>query len=147
MTKDKVKHIETDFYRATIIEDPELVKKQDTKGGIKVPYEYKGKVHEIMFFPGMTIFDSAGDPILYYKISHKERLVLYLMTGHPDSQSAAITLSDGLAIFFGITGKKYQIKNVMDYFLKMLEDMESGKFTLDGKPAEFKSGPHPKIHE
>src|SRR3990167_6816625 len=79
------KHYENKFVKMTISDEDAEKLKKDAEGGIKIYTDFG----EFVFFPSKVITDPVGDPILYIKFKHKEKLVLYHYTQHPGSRKAA----------------------------------------------------------
>ena len=81
------KHYENKFVKMTTqISDVDAEKlEKEADEGIKIYTDYG----EFVFFPSSVITDSAGEPIIYIKFNHEEKLVTYHHTQHPESRKAA----------------------------------------------------------
>ena len=99
---EKVKMYKPEKQDSKLLTDPNFV---------QIPYP-----NGVMgFLPDMTWKDHAGDDVLYFKFKHKENLVLYLETGHPESRRA----SDGLKLSIQMAnfdaGKNYAVVDFKEY--------------------------------
>ncbi len=152
MTKDKNKpnkdfsHVETDKIRATFIDNPEkareLGKEFQSSTTIRVKLgEYLKtddpnlKDCEIALQDFIPVLDHAKDEVLYVKVKHEDKTVLYHLTPHPDSLNALREISlDAKKHGFVIVDSCVYINQAAD----MLKNKLSGKLKM-------KSGRHPKM--
>ena len=132
------RHYENDAVRMTSCS----AIKQLPKGGIKI----KTESGEFEFFPSKEIVDPVGDTILYVKFNHKERLVLYHTTNHPESRQALEKFKISIMMANMMSRGKlenYVVRDIMDYIKeieKIAEDFKGGKI-------KFKDGIHPEMKD
>ncbi len=134
MTKNKktqkkdFSHIETDKLRATFIENIETAEKLNKKLRsskdivIKVG-EYLNsndpalKDLEIVLQGFDTIFDHAGDEVMYLKVKPEDKSIIYHLTSHPDALKALQKISlEARKIGFTLIDSKTNIQEVVDMF-------------------------------
>ena len=134
------KHFENKAVRMTSVSDEDLDKlKKDTEAGINIYAEFG----EFTFFPSNVIEDHLGDPILYVKFNHKEKLVLYHTTQHPESRQALEKFKLSIMIASTISNENYVVRDIMDYIKeieKVAKDLKDGKVKL-------KDGIHPSMKD
>lgn len=135
------KHYENKFVKMTTQisdEDAEKLKK-DAEGGIKIHTDSG----EFVFFPSNVITDPVGDPILYIKFNHKEKLVLYHYTQHPESRKAVNDFKLVIMTTNKISGHNYTVRDIMDYIAeieKLAQKLKDGEIQL-------KDGIHPDMKD
>lgn len=138
------KHYENKFVKMTTQisdEDAEKLKK-DAEGGIKIYTDFG----EFVFFPSNVITDPVGDPILYIKFKHKEKLVLYHYTQHPESRKAVNDLKLSIMMANKISkmsGNDYVVRDITDYISeieKLAQKLQDGEIQLD-------DGVHPDMKD
>lgn len=135
------KHYENKFIKMTTEisdEDAEKLKK-DAEGGIKIHTDYG----EFVFFPSNVITDPVGEPILYIKFNHKEKLVLYHYTQHPESRKAVNDFKLTIMMTNKISGHNYAVRDIMDYIAeieKLAQKLKDGEIQL-------KDGIHPDMKD
>lgn len=130
------KHFENDAIRMTIADGNEELKK-DLDKGIKIKTEYG----EFIFMPTCMISDHAGDPIIYFKFNHREKLVLYHMTQHPDGMNAFTSLRNVVDIANRTIKEGYIVRDIMDY----IKETEKVVKKLKDGDIELKDDIHPDM--
>lgn len=135
------KHYENEFVKMTTeISDADEEKlKKEADGGIKICTDYG----EFVFFPSNVITDPVGDPILYIKFNHKEKLVLYHYTQHPESRKALNDFKMVITMANKINRDNYTIRDIMDY---ITEIEKLGQQLKDGE-IQLKDGIHPDMKD
>lgn len=152
MTKNKNKqsrdfsHVETDKIRATFIDNIEKANelqkdfKASTSIRVKLGEYFKTddpilKDCEIALQDFIPILDHAKDEVLYVKVKHEDKTVLYHLTPHPDSQNALQEISlEAKRRGFAMVDSKVHIQQAADMLKKKLAG------TL-----KMKKGRHPKM--
>jgi hypothetical protein len=137
---DEYKHYENKFIKMTTEiseEDAEKLKKEE--GGIKIYTDYG----EFVFFPSNVITDPVGDPILYIKFKHKEKLVLYHYTQHPESRKAVNDFKLSIMMTNKISGHDYVVRDIMDY----IAEIEKLTKKLQDGDIQLKDGIHPDMKD
>ncbi len=152
MTKNKKKqdknfsHVETDKIRATFIDNiekaKELGKGFESSTTIKIKLGgYLGtddpilKDCEIALQDFIPVLDHAKDEVLYVKVKHEDKTVLYHLTPHPDSQNALREISlDAKKHGFAMVDSRVHIQQAADMLKKKLAG------TL-----KMKKGRHPRM--
>lgn len=97
-------HVETDKLRMTFIENLEtaeqLKEKYRSPKDIVIKLgEYLNtddpviKDVEMVLQDFVPLLDHAGDEVMYYKVKHKDKTVLYHLTPHPDAHKALQEIS------------------------------------------------------
>ena len=139
-------HVETDKIRATFIDNPEkakeLQKDFQSSTSIRVKLgEYLNtddpilKDCEIALQDFVPVLNHAKDEVLYVKVKHEDKTVLYHLTSHPDTLKALSQISlEAKKKGFAMVDSKVHIQQAADMLKKKL----SG--TLKMKP-----GKHPKM--
>lgn len=134
------KHYENDFIKMTQISDKDAENlKKVAEGGIKIYTDFG----EFVFFPSKVITDPVGDPILYIKFNHKEKLVLYHYTQHPESRKAADDFKLTIMMANKMSGSFYAVRDIMDYITEIEKLTQK---LLDGD-AQLKDGIHPDMKD
>ena len=134
------KHYENNAIRMTSVSDEEADKiKKDAESGIKIKTEFG----EFIFFPSNEMLDPVGDHILYIKFNHKEKLVLYYMTQHPESRNALDMLKTSIMMTNMIRGENYVVRDIMDY----IEDIEKVAMELKDGKIKLRDGVHPDMKD
>ncbi len=133
------KHYENEKISMTVSDgDTEKIKK-DAENGVKIITDFG----EFVFFPSKIIVDPVGDPILYIKFNHKERLVLFHHTRHPESRMAASKFILAITMANKMTGANYVVRDIMEYIAeieKVTKKLKDGDITL-------KEGVHPDMKD
>ena len=135
------KYYENDAVRMTSCTSGDKIKKIP-KDGIKIKTEFG----EFEFFPSQEIVDPVGDPIIYIKFNHKEKLILYHTTNHPERRRALEKFKASVMMANTMSRGKlgnYIVRDIMDYveeIEKITEDFKSGKI-------KFKDGIHPEMKD
>jgi hypothetical protein len=139
-------HVETDYIRATFIDNiekaKELGKEFESSITIKIKLgEYLKtddpiiKDCEIALQDFIPILDHAKDEVLYIKIKPEDKTVLYHLTNHPDTLKALREISlDAKKHGFAIVDSRVHIQQAADMLKKKL----SGTLKM-------KKGRHPKM--
>jgi hypothetical protein len=139
-------HVETDYIRATFIDNiekaKELGKEFEALTTIKIKLgEYLKtddpiiKDCEIALQDFIPILDHAKDEVLYVKIKPEDKTVLYHLTQHPDTLKALREISlDAKKRGFAMIDSRVHIQQAADMLKKKL----SGTLKI-------KKGRHPKM--
>ncbi len=139
-------HVETDKIRATFIDNPDKAKElgkdfeSSTTIKIKLGEFLKDddpilKDVEIALQDFTAVLDHAKDEVLYVKVKHEDKTVLYHLTPHPDSQNALREISlDAKKHGFAMVDSRVHIHQAADMLKKKLAG------TL-----KMKKGRHPKM--
>jgi hypothetical protein len=139
-------HVETDKIRATFIDNiekaKELQKDFEASTSIRVKLGEYLKTNdpilkdcEIALQDFTPILDHAKDEVLYVKVKHEDKTVLYHLTPHPDSQNALREISlDAKKHGFVMVDSRVHIQQAADMLKKKL----SGTLKM-------KKGRHPNM--
>ncbi len=144
--KPVFKHTETDIQNITTVHIDKIegakgaleeLKKKYEKRGIPVKVmDDQGKEHEFVALDFKTLTDSAGDPVLHFKMKAKN-LILYLTTPHPDSLNCLQTLKNSARGFpFEIEIRDYLVD--MKDMLRNIQQQQKGQVRVE-------DGIHPKM--
>ena len=159
MTKDKDKtnkvqrecnsnfsHVETDAIRATFIDNIEKAKELGTEfeasTTIRINLNEYLKTEdpvlkgcEIALQDFTPILDDAKDEVLYIKIKHEDKTVIYHLTAHPDTLKALRDISmEAKSRGFAMMDSRVHIEQAAD----MLKKKFAGTLKM-------KKGRHPKM--
>lgn len=116
----------------------ELKKKYGKLGIIVKMIDDQGKEQEFVALDFKTFTDSAGDPVLHFKMKAKN-LILYLTTPHPDSVNCLQTFKNSASGFpFKIEIRDFLI-DIKD-MLRNLQQQQKGQVKVE-------DGIHPKMKE
>lgn len=125
-------HIETDKIRATFIDNiekaKELGKEFESSTTIRIKLgEFLNtddpvlKDVEIALQDFTPVLDHARDEVLYIKVKHEDKIVLYHLTPHPDSQNALREISqDAKKRGFAMVDSRVHIQQAADMLKKKL---------------------------
>ena len=141
-------HVETDKLRVTFIENPE--KSKQLQKDFLSPLSIRIKINdylktddpllkdcEIALQDFMPVLNHAKDEVLYVKVKHEDKTVIYHLTPHPDTLKALSEISlEAKNKGFAMVDSKIHIQQAADMLKKKL----SG--TLKMKP-----GKHPDMHD
>lgn len=133
------KHYENEKIRLTVSDGDTEKLKKDAENGVKIVTDFG----EFVFFPSKVVVDPVGDPILYIKFNHKERLVLFHYTRHPESRMAAENFKLAIMMAYKMTGVNYAVRDIMEYITeieKVTKKLEDGEIPL-------KEGVHPDMKD
>lgn len=137
---NEYKHCENKFIKMTTEiseEDAEKLKKEE--GGIKIYTDFG----EFVFFPNKVITDPVGDPILYLKFNHEDKLVTYHYTQHPESRKAVDDFKSVIMLANKMSGNDYAVRDIMDY---IAEIEKLSRQVRDGE-IQLKDGIHPDMKD
>ena len=135
------KHYENKFVKMTTqISDVDAEKlEKEADEGIKIYTDYG----EFVFFPSSVITDSAGEPIIYIKFNHEEKLALYHYTQHPESRKAVDDLKMVILVANKTSGHNYAVRDIMDY----ITEIEKVSQQLKDGEIQLKDGIHPDMKD
>ncbi|GEM_PF-1202890 len=100
----KFSHVETDKLRMTFIENTEAAERlkdkyRSSKDIVIKLGEYLNsddpviKDVEMVLQGFVPLLDHAGDEVMYYKVKHEDKTILYHLTPHPDALKALREIS------------------------------------------------------